>query len=428
MGAKSAAKKFVMGCRVLLFAVAFGCFQSNAIAAMNLQQKIIQGKEIVAQSLFGKGEVSGYYLPGFGVVYVIEKASDKAEENVDFTLVQTYPEAISLYVWSLPSHDFLAENEPNVVLIFDGGRVVQATAHAHQPLPEFDLKIATNHIKIYVDHAPAKLSASPDQVAQFLTVNGRNWLNEYDPNARTLLLGYTKDKPEYLETAKRFFETALQVNPNDAMASQLIVEAENKLKAYHLYDEATRLVNEHKRELERASRSGQASEIAKRSYWLWHAVDLFEEAIRANPGHQRAAKDLQDLLSALSSYPRLTEQQIAEMEEQRRREFVAKTRVIPYNELDSRADDLKGTPIEIRGEVAQLIATGLFTTTYAARLNTRSFTDTVYLVFRENPADLVEGDRIVVYGTVDGYQSYTSIAGWRITIPKVNVEYYSQVQ
>lgn len=400
---------------------------SSGISFANVQDQILSGKEAIARSLMGKGNVSGYYVPGYGVIYVVQKTSDKTDENIDLTLVQTYPEAISLYAWNLPSHDALPLDESNITLIFDGGRVVQAILEAHRTLPEYTLQNAVNNLRIYIDGSPVAYSESEANIAQFLTIHGRSRMNEYDPNARQFLGGYTKDKPEFLEAAIVVFQNALQIDPTYALASQLLEEAQNKLQAYHLYQNASKLISEHRRELERASRNGNATETARRSYWLWQAVDMLTDAVRLNPGHERAAKDLQDLTNFLASFPRLSEAQIAQMEEQKRREFIATTQRVDFKTLDSQASELKGKPVQIEGRILQLVETGFFTTTYAARVEVSpgSFgMDAVYVIFKEKPEGLAEDDRIVVYGIADGHHSYRSIAGWQITIPKIQAEYY----
>lgn len=206
-------------------------------------------------------------------------------------------------------------------------RVVQAFARKETQLPEFRLKSAMESLKIFIDGSPVEYSGAEAGIAQFLTLHGRSRLRESDPNTRQFLFGYTKDKAEYLEAAIRLFENALLVNPTYSQASDLLAEAESKLKAYHLYKQAAELIDEHKRELERASRSGNAAEVAK--------------------------------------------------------------------------------------------------TTYAGLLGADGCgLDAVYLVFSEKPAGLVEDQKIVVYGVVDGDHSYRPVAGWRMTVPKIAVEYY----
>lgn len=90
------------GMIILLFIVVL-VEASSGTSFANVQDLVLSGKEAIARSLKGKANVSGYYVPGYGVIYLIRKASDKTDENIDITLVQTYPEAISLYAWNLPS-------------------------------------------------------------------------------------------------------------------------------------------------------------------------------------------------------------------------------------------------------------------------------------------------------------------------------------
>jgi hypothetical protein len=95
---------------------------------------------------------------------------------------------------------------------------------------------------------------------------------------------------------------------------------------------------------------------------------------------------------------------------------------ISYDELSRSPDEYKGEMVKFTGEVVQTIeGTGVS----AMRVDVTKgsygiYTDTVYVVYVEDPSNRVlEDDIVSFYGMYDGLYSYQSVMGATITIPKV---------
>ena len=95
---------------------------------------------------------------------------------------------------------------------------------------------------------------------------------------------------------------------------------------------------------------------------------------------------------------------------------------ISYDELSRNPDEYKGEMVKFTGEVVQTIeGSGIS----AMRVDVTKgsygiYTDTVYVVYVEDPSNRVlEDDIVSFYGMYDGLYSYQSVMGATITIPKV---------
>lgn len=91
---------------------------------------------------------------------------------------------------------------------------------------------------------------------------------------------------------------------------------------------------------------------------------------------------------------------------------------IRYRELSANIHVHTGTFVRFRGRVAQ--AQVLDDGYVFVRLAVGNYgADVVGIAYEADRARFLEGDRMTVYGTVAGPYSYTSQAGWQITIPLV---------
>ncbi len=110
-------------------------------------------------------------------------------------------------------------------------------------------------------------------------------------------------------------------------------------------------------------------------------------------------------------------------------QYKAQCQPVEFRVLEKNPDALKGRKYYATGEVVQIMEGALQTD---IRLNvTRNscgfWEDTIYVVYEGNvPA--YEDSIIKVWGEIGGSYSYTSTAGWHITLPLVKAKYIEVVQ
>ncbi len=107
-----------------------------------------------------------------------------------------------------------------------------------------------------------------------------------------------------------------------------------------------------------------------------------------------------------------------------------------YEEIFRNPDSYKGELARFTGEVIQVQEYDMFgATTNYYRVNVTkqtyeytdqvTYTDTIYVEYHpsEGESRILEGDIISVWGELDGLESYTSVAGYEITIPRMIAEF-----
>ena len=100
-------------------------------------------------------------------------------------------------------------------------------------------------------------------------------------------------------------------------------------------------------------------------------------------------------------------------------------KAIAYKKLKKNPDKYAGEKYKARGQILQIME-GFGTTQMRIAVTKTSwgwdFDDVIYVTY-EGTTDFVEEDVVTVYGEVTGSYSYTSVAGWNITVPGVDVKY-----
>lgn len=98
-----------------------------------------------------------------------------------------------------------------------------------------------------------------------------------------------------------------------------------------------------------------------------------------------------------------------------------------YDTLAHNASSMKGQRIKITGEVFQVM-NNPFNKVYMLNMynvyidSSGNFMQHVYVVASKK-TNWIEGDRITIYGTAEGTQTYTTVLGAQRTIPKVEAKY-----
>lgn len=99
-------------------------------------------------------------------------------------------------------------------------------------------------------------------------------------------------------------------------------------------------------------------------------------------------------------------------------QFINRCKEYSYNRLAHESTgDLMGKKIKIIGEVFQVLGDG----EYLVTIND-SF-DKVHVVTDGSESKIIKGDKIVVYGIVNGDYEYTTVMGAKETIPEVEAKY-----
>lgn len=119
---------------------------------------------------------------------------------------------------------------------------------------------------------------------------------------------------------------------------------------------------------------------------------------------------------------------------QSEQEFKDSCSTISFDDLSRNPDKYKGNNYKFTGEIIQ-VQEGWFDT-YDLRINVTKeefeyiddvlWTDTIYatVTIPDGEDKLLEDDVITFWGTCDGDYSYTSVLGSKISLPKIDIEYY----
>lgn len=112
-------------------------------------------------------------------------------------------------------------------------------------------------------------------------------------------------------------------------------------------------------------------------------------------------------------------------------ELKEKCKKYEYKTIFRYAEDYVGKHAKFTGEVVQIMDDSYANSSrYVLRVNVTKdkygyYDDTIYVVYEplENSTRILEDDIIVVYGVLNGLETYTTVLGSEITIPRVNSEY-----
>lgn len=119
------------------------------------------------------------------------------------------------------------------------------------------------------------------------------------------------------------------------------------------------------------------------------------------------------------------------------KEFKAQCETIAFSTLSRNPDKYKGKKLKFTGEVVQVSETTLFGSTYCdLRINvTKSelfegeyyWEDTIYatVTIPDGADRILEEDIITIWGTCEGNYTYTSILGSSVSLPKIDIEYFT---
>lgn len=116
--------------------------------------------------------------------------------------------------------------------------------------------------------------------------------------------------------------------------------------------------------------------------------------------------------------------------EEIKQEFISKCERFTYKDIARNPDNFNGKHMKLDGEVIQ-VSEGLFnsvTLRVSSRKDELGFDEDIYLInykYSDGESKILEEDNITIWGICSGVTSYKSVLGSTITIPSVDMEYYS---
>ena len=119
--------------------------------------------------------------------------------------------------------------------------------------------------------------------------------------------------------------------------------------------------------------------------------------------------------------------------EEIKNEFINSCAEYSYNDIARTPDNFKGKNSKFYGEVVQVtegilnsvtLRVGVSCTKYEY-IEGYSCPDIIYVTYKYKDGEpkILEKDMITIYGTIEGLQSYTSVLGAKVTIPKLTAKY-----
>jgi hypothetical protein len=121
---------------------------------------------------------------------------------------------------------------------------------------------------------------------------------------------------------------------------------------------------------------------------------------------------------------RLSREEIAQKQEERRQAFINSATTIPYNQLIKNPDAYAGTRVKYYGEILQIqeeFGRG-FMLLYVTDLGYDIWSDQVWVNY-DGHVRGAQGDKLTIYGTVVGTKSYETQIGGETYVPEIDAIY-----
>ena len=112
-------------------------------------------------------------------------------------------------------------------------------------------------------------------------------------------------------------------------------------------------------------------------------------------------------------------------------QFKNKCTKYTYEQLARNPESVKGDAVKLTGEVVQVVTKPTQSSSaYALRVNITNkgygfYTDTVYVLYSQKPGEsnILEDDKITIYGIANGEYTYTTVLGSSQTVPEIAAVY-----
>ena len=206
------------------------------------------------------------------------------------------------------------------------------------------------------------------------------------------------------------FTLGTLVGPSKEEYENLEEEYDYKYKLYLKESETNAILVKEVKALEKEN-SEMKEELSSEAYLVFkEKADAEIKAEKERLAAEKAAKEKAEAEKA--------EQERLAAEEAERQKY---ERTIDFAHLNKNADKYAGEPYKFYGQIVQIMESNSYTTIRMSVTQTSygwSLSDIIYVEY-DGTTDFVEDDVITVYGTVFGSHSYTSQAGYNISLPAV---------
>lgn len=156
--------------------------------------------------------------------------------------------------------------------------------------------------------------------------------------------------------------------------------------------------------------------------WVYFSDSYIEESgDEAEQTYQRLKAEGDKLRAA-------DEKAEKEKAKKEKKDYIASCKTYKYKDIARNPDKYYGKRAKFKGEVVQVIE-GYFTTTLRVDVTKGKYgiyTDTMYVVYTPKSANesrILEDDIITIYGELAGIETYETVMGASVSIPKIEAEY-----
>jgi len=301
----------------------------------------------IHKNALGNISVSKVYLKGHGIIYIILPDLEKGNKAnlIDFQIVRKFPIVTASYLYQFPKQSFLSGKE-EIVLVFNhiNQVVVSLTnevllKYQNGEIPFDKLYDSLTTVSLDLEEVEKSIFIRK-QAANFLVGEGKKKMSEYDPNERTWLGGYLKDKPEYLNRAVPYFDRALRIYPENKEAPYYKEEISRLLLARSLFNEAKTIYDQFKSEIN----SEDLNKKDKAIFSLYQAYDTLKKATKLNPEHKRVNELFEKLGLLLETEPRpkrveelktekVAKEDVKKVEEEETTKFIVDSSIFDIDEI-----------------------------------------------------------------------------------------------
>lgn len=111
-----------------------------------------------------------------------------------------------------------------------------------------------------------------------------------------------------------------------------------------------------------------------------------------------------------------------------KKDYIASCKTYKYKDIARNPDKYKGKRAKFKGEVVQVVE-GYFDTTLRVDVTKGKYgiyTDTMYVVYTPKSTTesrILEDDIITIYGELAGIETYETVMGSKVSIPRIDAEY-----
>lgn len=176
-----------------------------------------------------------------------------------------------------------------------------------------------------------------------------------------------------------------------------------------------------------------------KKWWFWVIVVVIVISIGAGSAGKNSSKDTDNKETtkvSTSAVETTTVQPTAKAKKKvSAKAYKNKCKTLSFKDLSRNPDKHKGEKLKYTGQVIQVQEDEHWLddkTTVDLRINVTKdeyglWDDTIYATVElpKNADRILEDDIITIWGECDGKYSYTSVLGSDVTLPKINIEYYS---